>query len=61
MTKVGGMFRDFPAQNHTVPMFRDFFEKGHPFQRHTPVHPPPPLPREYINDFDKIILLPQAL
>ena len=47
------MFRDFPAQK-PYPMFRDFLEKSHPFQRHTPVHhirrvPPPPPPRGWYN------------
>ena len=47
ITKVGGMFKDFPAQNHT--MFKDFSQKSDLLERHIPVcltpRVPPPPPR----------------
>ena len=48
MTKVGGMFRDFPAQKQG-PMFRDSWPKSHPLEPRTPrlphyVSTPPPPP-----------------
>ena len=46
ITKVGGMFKDFPAQNHTL-CLRIFFKKSDLLERHIPVCltprvPPPP-------------------
>ena len=46
ITKVGGMFRDFPAQNRD-PCLGDSWPKSHPLEPRTPVYhitwvPPPP-------------------